>query len=183
VPAPSATVFRSTWVVSSLDALRANGHWDAYLASLCEHREQILSAVAGAWLPMDVARAHYQACDALRLSSEQVAAMLSRGDIRRAWYAPYIALAKRARSPWEILFLLDRMWHRSVDGGGVSIVRLGDERAGIDYSGCELFDIAYFREGVRTVLAALLAHVSERPEVQILPQTQSGEGRFLAQWT
>ncbi|HXX69280.1 MAG TPA: hypothetical protein VEK07_18995 [Polyangiaceae bacterium] len=68
-------------------------------------------------------------------------------------------------------------------GAGVSIVRLGDERAGIDYSGCELFDIAYFREGVRTVLAALLAHVSERPEVQILPQTQSGEGRFLAQWT
>ena len=33
------------------------------------------------------------------------------------------------------------------------------------------------------MLAALLAHVSERPEVQILPQTQSGEGRFLAQWT
>lgn len=182
-PRDRAAAFRSTWIVSSLEALRASEHWEDYLASLREHRDEVLAAIAGAWLPMDVAGAHYRACEALGLSSAQVAAMVSRGDIRKAWYAPYIDLAKRAGSPWEILLLLDRMWRRSVDGGAVSIVRLGDAQARIDFRGCELFDIAYFREGVRTVLTALLAHACELPEVRILPQAESGEGCFVAQWT
>lgn len=170
--------------MSSLEALRASGHWDRYVASLFEHREEILSAVAGAWLPMEVACAHYRACDALGLSTDEIIAMVGgRGDIRRAWYAPYIALAKRADSPWEVWHLLDRMWNRSVNGGGVSIVRLRDEQARIEFSGCELFDVAYFREAVRTVLEALLAHVCEHPVMRVLPQTEPAAGRFSATWT
>lgn len=169
--------------MSSLGGLRGSGHWDRYVASLSEHREEILSAVAGAWLPMQVACAHYRACDGLGLSTGEVIAMVGgTGDIRRAWYAPYIALAKRADSPWEVLYLLDRMWSRSVNGGGVSIVRVRDEQARIDYTGCELFDVAYFREAVRTVLLALLAHVCERPVMRVLPQTEPATGHFIATW-
>lgn len=180
--AAHATAFRSTWIVSSLEALRTSEHWDAYLASLRNHREEILSAVAGSWIPMDVACAHYRACDALGLSSAEVVAVVERGDVRRAWWAPYIALAKRASSPWEVLFLLDRLWRRSADGGAVSVVRVGDEQARIDFSGCELFDIPYFREAVRVVLAALLGHICEHSDVRILPHAAPGSGRFDALW-
>jgi hypothetical protein len=178
-----ATAFRSTWIVSSLDALRESGHWDRYVASLSVHRELILSTVAGVWLPMEVACAHYRACDGLGLSTSEVVAMVGgKGDVRRAWYAAYIALATRAASPWEVLLLLDRMWSRSVNGGGVSIVRLRDEQARIDYAGCELFDFAYFREAVRTVLLALLTHVCERPVMRLLPQSEAATGHFIASW-
>ena len=103
---PSVTAFRSTWVVSSLESLRLGGYWDRYLEKLVDHRDEVLSCVAGVWLPIDVARAHYRACDALGLSSEDMSA-LGRGpggQVRRAWHATLIAAAGKPEiSPWDVL--------------------------------------------------------------------------------
>jgi hypothetical protein len=83
---PNTTAFRSTWVVSSLESLRSGGHWDRYLEKLVDHHGEVLSCVAGVWLPIGVARAHYRACDALGLSSEEVTALGQGpgGQVRRA---------------------------------------------------------------------------------------------------
>jgi hypothetical protein len=183
---PTATAFRSTWVVSSLESLRSGGPWERYLEQLLEHRDEVLSSVAGVWLPMSVARAHYRACDALGLSSEEVAA-LGRGpggQVRRAWYATFIAaVGKPDASAWPILSQLDRMWQRSANGGAVAVFRLGARQVRIEYVGCELFDIPYFRQAVRTVLLALADHFGGRSVVRTVPQPTSDECHYHMQWS
>jgi serine/threonine protein kinase len=58
--------FRSTWITASQATLRGLGAWDRYEAAIDPaHRAALLSAVAGMWMPIDVARAHYMACDSL----------------------------------------------------------------------------------------------------------------------
>jgi hypothetical protein len=180
-----AEMFRSTWIVQSLESLRTSPHWDDYLASLREHRTSILTCVAGMWMPIAVARAHYEACDSLGLRGDEVAALGngSGSELRRSWYAPFIAAAKSAPSPWATLTLLDRMWHRSADGGAVGVYRLGPKQARIEYVGCELLDVSYFRHAVRTVLHALAEHFAERPVVRVLPQPASAQGHFLMTWS
>src|SRR3954470_3313458 len=78
VPAPlvrEATQFRSTWLTSSLRALRERQLLDPYFAHLPRSlHETVRASVAGTWLPIDVALAHYEACDSLKLPlSEQLA--------------------------------------------------------------------------------------------------------------
>lgn len=180
-----ARAFRSTWIVASLESMHSSVHWPRYLAALREHREEVLSSVAGAWCPMPVARSHYLACDALSLSSADVTAVFDGpgGRIRQAWYAPFIAFAKEADMPWEVLARLEPMWLRSCDAGAVTIVRLAEREARVAFAGCELFDIAYFRESVRNVLFALFRHACDDHEVRVLPQSAPGGGTFAVRWT
>jgi hypothetical protein len=183
---PRATAYRSTWVVSSLESLRTAGLLERYLAALDDrHHEEILSCVAGAWLPMALVRAHYLACDTLAISNLEMAAMKRGpgGHVRRAWFTNYIAAADKAKdSPWTILSQLDRTWHRGADGGAVGVFRLGPKQGRIEYVGCELFDIAYFRQSVRAVLHVLVGRFATAPVVRILPHTASGEGHYHLQW-
>ena len=59
---------RGTVIVSSLLGLRDGGHFDAYLPKLTPlHRDAIPQVVAGEWVPIELAMAHYRACDALGL--------------------------------------------------------------------------------------------------------------------
>jgi hypothetical protein len=133
---------------------------------------------------MPVARSHYAACDALGLCRDEVTALFEgQGNrIRRAWYAPLIALAQGASSPWEILACLESMWLRSCDGGAVVITRRGDREVRIEFVGCELFDIPYFRESARAVLFALMGHVCADRAVEVLPQKERGHGYFALEW-
>ena len=71
-PLGVAKRFRSTWIISSHQTLRASGLFEQYRASLSvAYGEQLLAIVAGVWLPIAVARAHYEACDHLGLSLEE----------------------------------------------------------------------------------------------------------------
>jgi hypothetical protein len=64
---------KSTLLVGSLRALRARGHGDAYLAHVDPHVAETLSAIGvPQWLPIDVAEAHYGACDALGLTHDEM---------------------------------------------------------------------------------------------------------------
>ena len=56
---PEATRVRSTLLLSSLQSLRTRGLFERYVAVLdAAHRDAMLEAVAGAWLPMAVGIAH-----------------------------------------------------------------------------------------------------------------------------
>src|ERR1700691_3436528 len=73
---PLVTQFRSTWLTSSLRALKARGQLEAYLALLPpEHHNAVLDSVAGIWLPVGVAIAHYEACDGLHISTAEAVAI------------------------------------------------------------------------------------------------------------
>lgn len=181
---PSATVFRSTWILSSHEGLRANGHWERYLHALTDHREEILSTVAGVWMPMHVALAHYRACDKLDLSSDEVTAM-ARGDggrVRRAWYAPLATVARAEPSPWATLSQLHMLWRRAADGGAVALFRTGERDARVEYLGCELFEIPYFRQALRAALLMLAEYLGDRATVSIAAHGLPGEVHFQIGW-
>ena len=153
LPGPRAkilptTAYRSTWVVSSLDALRAHGHFERYLAALSAHRDEIISCVAGTWLPIAVVSTHYRACDALMLPESEITAMVRGGAarLRQAWYSRLIAAADSAQEdPWTVLAQLERTWRRTANGGATGVFRLGPKEARIEYVGCELFRIPTIR--------------------------------------
>ena len=70
-----ATQARSTLITTSIQAIRARGRFATYEEGLPPPlRQSILTVVAGAWLPIELALAHYTACEGLGLPvAEQVA--------------------------------------------------------------------------------------------------------------
>src|SRR3954465_3917137 len=74
-PAPITDV-RSTVIVSGIQALRARGHYPTYLARLPEgRRSEMVSLIAGAWVPIELGILHYRAADALALDPTMVDAI------------------------------------------------------------------------------------------------------------
>ncbi len=62
VPCPPVRHARSTILLGSMASLRAAGHFETYAAALpVEHRDVLFQTVAGVWIPVEVARAHYRA--------------------------------------------------------------------------------------------------------------------------
>jgi hypothetical protein len=54
--------------------------------------------------------------------------------------------------------------------------------ARVEYVGCELFAIPYFRFAVRAALINYVQHFGERQTVQILPQPTLDECDYLVEW-
>jgi hypothetical protein len=189
VPEPRANIqpanqFRSTWIVSSHDGLRQFGYFNRYQALLGEHREQILTCVAAVWLPLDVARTHYQACEQLRITDAQYLEMANAaGQVRKAWNAVLIAGAERAEAtPWTVLATLPRAWARAANGGAVGVYQLAETQARVEYVGCELLEIPYFRRAVRVMIQLLVGHSCDTLLVSELRDRAPATCAYLAQW-
>jgi hypothetical protein len=178
---------RSTLIMSSLAAVRDGGHATAYFAALpAEHHPAIKDAVAGAWLPIAIGIAHYNACEALGLSvDEQLALGRGVGDrVRGTLLGTTTRMAKEAGvTPWTVLPHLQRFWNRAFDGGAITIVQLGPKDAGIEAQKSPLSDVRYFRTALRGLLTNVLemfcakAYIKERPG-----HRPPGTVRFRAQW-
>ena len=121
------TQVRSTLLQSSINSLRTHGHYERYLTVVDPaYREVILGSLAPEWLPVAVAEAHYAACDALRLSPEEMQRIGEEvGDRIQGTFLGTIV--KRARmlglTPWVLLDHFERLWGRLMVGGGVAVYR------------------------------------------------------------
>ena len=63
---PPVTHVRSTLISASITAMRARGRYEEYLARLPRvHHETVVHMVAGVWVPIDVAVAHYETVEHL----------------------------------------------------------------------------------------------------------------------
>ena len=182
---PQSTQFRSTWVVSSIQSLRAHGNFERYSALLpSSHREEILHAVVGSWMPIAVVRVHYAACEQLGLTlQEQLRMGTAVGE--RAQGSLLATVVKAARgagvTPWTIIPQFDRLWHRGVDGGAVAAYKLGPKEARVEFMGCELFEIDYFRNAFRGVLQGIMTLFSRVSYVHELKRAPD-EATFRFQW-
>ena len=160
-PPPSlggASAARSTLVTTSIQSLRARGLHGRYERRLPrEHRDELLAVVAGTWLPMDAALAHYQACDALGLDEdEQLAIAMNVGDRVHGTFLG--AMLRTARTlgvtPWAALGQSTKLYERLFCGGGIAVSKKGPKDARVDLVGNALCSIEYFRVGVRGVYQA-----------------------------
>ncbi len=181
-----ATQFRSTWVVASLKSLRACGHFDRYASRVAaEDRDALLHCVAGTWLPMRLAYAHYEACQRLDLSSDEQLRMGDLvGDRGSATLISTVARAAKGAgvTPWAVFPQLDRIWRRGANGGAVSVTRSGPKEALGEVVGCELFDLSYFRTAFRGVVLGMTRGFCSSMYVREVGHRPAGEIRLRFQW-
>ena len=179
---------RSTLLVASLAALRDLGRMDDYQRALPpEHHAAILEAIPGNWMPVEIALAHYQACDSLGYSHTAMVDIGRRvGDrLRGTLLGTAVRLSKKVGvTPWSVLPLIPRFWTRLFDGSGMVGWRLGPKEARIDIFEMPLCDTAYFRNalcgqgmGVFDLFCAK-SYVEEKKA----PGTPAGSCSMRVQW-
>jgi hypothetical protein len=153
---PLARSFRSTWLVSSMAALRERGLIERYFAGLPgKYHEVVVASVAGVWLPVEVAVAHYEACEALHLPQEEVVAIGRQVTelVHKTSYSLAIRLVKEAGvTPWACLALQKRLWQRVWEGGDVAVFKLGPKEARVEIAGWPCSRVPYCRRALRGLL-------------------------------
>ena len=165
-PLKPATQARSTLLQSSLNYLRERGHYATYLEIVSPvHRETIVGSLAPSWLPIEVALAHYRACDALPLSGEErVAIGESVGDrIQGTFMRTLVQTARQAGvTPWLLFKRFDRMWERLFQGGSVEVVQVGPKDLTVEVRGAQVSQFGYFRTAFTGVVRAGFKFVGVR---------------------
>jgi hypothetical protein len=152
------TAIRSTLITSSLSSLKARGLFERYdVLQTSPHRHAILNAVAGEWLPLEVAFAHYQACDALGLSDSEQFAIGK--DVSRRVHETFLALVvKAARSagmtPWVLLPRGNSVNSRLCKGGGLRIWKVAPKSVRVELARMPHLAIPYVRNGLVGLYAA-----------------------------
>lgn len=191
-PVPAATALRSTIILTSLQTLRSHGYFGRYVKLLADHKAEILDCVAGVWIPMPVARAHYVACDALALTAREQYELGH--EVGCQFRDAYLVkrqqaikdMAARSEKPDERLWMqisrVSYTWDRTVRGGGVSVARLGPKQAQQEYRGLELFDVDYFRHAFRGIVAAYVEPACRRLHVHDMPRDRPGQAIFGLRW-
>jgi hypothetical protein len=168
------TQFRSTWLSSSLRSLKERGLVDAYLVHLPrDYHQAVLAPVAGVWLPVSVALAHYSACDALALSTAEILAIgrEATNRVHGTVLSTFVRLARNAGiTPWTALPRLQELWTRIWLGGGVSVVKVGPKEARIEIAGWPCAASPYCRIALRGVLPGVLDLFCSKSYARDLPR-------------
>jgi len=178
---------RSTVLIGSLASVREAGRFAEYEVQLTlAHREILLNLVAGTWVPIDIAYAHYDACDHLGFTpDQQVANGRSTFDkTSGTLLGTVIRMAKEAGvSPWTVFPQFQRFWSRGYDGNGISVYGSGPKEARMELVQSRLADSRYYRNALRglvlgvTELFCKKAYVTERSGTRA-PMSAS----FRVQW-
>ncbi len=182
-PLNATASIRSTLITSSLSSLRARGLFERYDSiQTSPHRETILKCVAGEWLPLEVGRAHYEACDALGLSVEDQIGIGK--DVSRRIHDTFLSLiVKAARgvgvTPWLLLPKGNVMQSRLYVGGGIRIFKLGPKSARVELARLTLLGIPYVRWGTVGVYTAAVELLCKSATTRIVKTESSEPDRLL----
>ncbi len=183
-----ATQIRSTLLGASILTIKEQGHFDAYLAHLSpEFHDPILNAIAGTWLDLSVALAHYRAANEIGLAPTQLMEM-GRGVASRIQDSLLGTLAKLSKgigvTPWLGLEYQPKLWARVYRGGAVAVYKLGPKEARYEAHGIpEFAKIPYFRHSLRGMFAGSGALFCNKMFVKEIPSyTARGVIGFRIAW-
>ncbi len=175
-------------ILQSIGSLRAEGLFERYEQCLePSFRAPVLQCVAGQWLLVRIAAAHYRACDALGLSP-QAQQRLGRGTAEGVsrHLSRVAALVTRGLgiTPWALLQQFPRLWSQVFRGGGIAIDRIGPNEAHLTYAECSLLEIAYFRSALRGVAMKVTEVAARSCSMHEVAGGRSAETvRYHLQWT
>ena len=182
-PLEPVTLLRSTLITASLASLRARGLFERYDAlQTSRHRLKLLNLVAGEWLPLEVAEAHYRACDALGLGEDEQIAIGK--DVSLRLHETFLSLfVKAARgvgmTPWMLLARCNTMQARISVGGGIRVTKLGPKSARIELAGVPHMSFAYVRNGLVGVYTAAVELLGSNVTARIVKSESSDPGRLF----
>lgn len=142
---------RGSLIVSSLQTLRELEFFPRYLEHLpATSHDAVLLALAASWLPLDVAMAHYAACDAMRLDDAELE-MIGQAVSGRIMGTFLGTLLRGSRqigaqsAPLVALKHYDKLWDRLLMGGACNVRQTGPKDAIIESKGLPMFRYRYFR--------------------------------------
>jgi hypothetical protein len=162
------TEVRNLVVQSSIAELKARGHYERYLQFIAPVTlEDLLSRVAPGWIPVELAMEHYQACEEMNLSNEELNIM-GRSVGERVQSAAFVSSAKKTRDDdfdlWQIEAQIYRVWQRLYRGGSIQVVKLGPKEKLVEQRGYPMNRYRYYRQALVTAIAtahtAVGAHIT-----------------------
>ncbi len=141
---------RGTLLVSSILSLKKRGHFEAYQALLSSKRKaEVLDTIGPIWIPVDVAMAHYRACDGLGLDATEIRAMGASvaESIQGSFLHSVLRTVREGGvTPLVVLGKLDRLFDRTFQGGGgAQVLQTGPKDARATLRGLPMAEMAYFR--------------------------------------
>jgi hypothetical protein len=171
---PPATHVRSTLIVSSMQAFRARGLFDAYSARLSvESRNELMSLIAGTWIPIELGFAHYRAADGLALDSKTIDGIGGEvGErINKTMLSLVVKLSKQTGvTPWTALGRAQRIRELSWQGSDVAVWKLGPKDARFDWVGMPYADIPYYVTSLGGFLRGLIQLFSTKAYTKTVPE-------------
>jgi len=178
---------RSTVLLSSYAAIRDRGYDTPYRAALPkEHHPALFEAVAGMWIPIEAAVAHYEACAALGLSHDaQIALGRELGQkIRGTILGTAVRLTKEAGvTPWTVMPQFQRIWNRAYDGGGLYIEKRGPKEAHMEVHKASPADCVYWRTALCGLSVGIIELFAGKAYMQeTTRKRRPGFASFRLQW-
>jgi hypothetical protein len=173
LPLQALSAVRSTLLQSSLETLRTLKLFERWAEAVkAEHRERIVSCIAPEWVPVEVAMAHYAACDALELSEAELVhiGIVTAGRLQGTFLDTLARTARNAGvTPWAALPYFGRVHARILRGGSTQFMRVGPKDALVEWRAVPLFRFAYYRHAYcGFVVAALKLLAARAPQANII---------------
>jgi hypothetical protein len=172
--APMATAVRSTLIVSSIQTLRSHGFFDAYVARIePAQREELLSLIAGTWIPIELGHAHYRAADRLGLDSKTIDGFGAEvaGRSNRSVFSLVLKLScESGVNPWTAFQRAHRLRGLTWRGSDVAIYKLGPKEARFDWVGIPYAMHPYYVASFGGFLRGLTSLFSRTVYTQLVPR-------------
>jgi hypothetical protein len=171
---------RSTLITSGIANLRVMGRLDAWSSTMNpEIREELVTTVAGTWLPVAVALEYYRGCDRLGLSHDDIVAsgrQVAAGMKENAFLAIKRMATGAGVTPWTIATHFERLWVRVFDGGGFRITKVGPKDASIEIRMTPMAEVPYFRSAFCGFILTAMSLVAQTCTVRVATVARSGDG-------
>jgi hypothetical protein len=182
------THVRGTLLAASREQLRAAGHFARYESFLPpQSRPELDAALAGTWLPIDLAHDHYAAVDHLGLTEPEIREMTE--EVSRKLSGAFMqtmssTLRTSGLTPWDVVPFYDKVWRRLFVGGAFGIAKVGPKDARFVIVGHPLVKHRYHRIGLsRHLVIGVQFLVAKRAYVRELRlDVSAGRSDFLLQW-
>jgi hypothetical protein len=178
---------KSTVLLASIEGVRRAGRFDEYASFVPkEHRAPLFESIAGTWLSVDTAAAHYAACDALRFSALEQAVMgrSTANQVGESMVGTVSRLAQQVGATPLLYFAqFQRLWARAYDGGGIAVYRTGPKDARLELISFSLCTSVHYRNALRGWVEGLGSLFCSRLFLRELPQPHGPQSMALrAQW-
>jgi hypothetical protein len=154
-----ASEVRGTVLLGSLRALRARGLYEPYLQVLPTiHHGAIAALTAASWQPIDLAMAHYKACDALGLDRATTEAIgRESGLFVNATLLNVVSRVSRSAgvTPWFALENAHKLRARTWVGSSICVYKLGPKEARFEWIQLPVAQFSYMRVAFGAFAAAI----------------------------
>ncbi len=170
---PNVTHIRGIILTKSIENLVRADLYERYLQELePELHEPMRFVIAASWVPIELARAHYGACDRLRLSdraAEELGSLMA-ASMGSTLFASLLRTVRSTGidSLWTVLKQNDRLWDRMYQGGGVTVIKLGPKDLILENHGISLAESRHFRAAYRAYWTALGSLVAKAAYVKLV---------------